>query len=548
MRCSQCGINLGPFDNQGNDTEPLCFDCSQSFKGKMCSDNNKKSEESFSGTMDRGSSIFFNKQMVFSFSAIAVLYLLQFVPIPFISLHYFVSNFGSLPLSILRKLSPFALGITPYLTAVWLLLFFSGFIPYLKGVFSRSHQQYTSLSFLTYSLTIVIAIVQSLSITLFLISIKSPVDGTALISFNPFLFSAGYMLLVTLGTIFISKATEIVTSKGFINGVVLLIACAILFDIVLDIVNAFSSYLNNFQISSSDILIIIGIIYVADKKNEVIIISGVEKKSTVLAYAQPVILPFRINSCGLLPLMSANAIKSFLQILPKYIHGLTINPYIPYLTGFLFTAFFSVLWIVNHYSPLNIIKTLNKFSYMVKNVPQEKSIEFLDGIINKTILPSVVFSCLLYLIQLFFTELYQTASPLAALFRPELLIGIVTIQEIIKRIKINNAAFLNNSQQKPGEWKCIYSAETKLEADIISDILANNSIQTYIQNTSASAVTGTTAVYEICNPAHPSLTIFRGIGKGKIAVYVPPESVKGVNEILDQFKADRVKQEGLTAT
>src|ERR1700683_88008 len=177
------------------------------------------------------------KRLGFTLAMLAVYRLGAWIPTPGINTavleDYFSQNQGSM-LGIFdlfsggnfRRLSIFALGIMPYITASIILQLMTVVWPYLEKLQKEGELGRRKITQYTRYLTIMLSILQSLSIA-FTLQHQSGPNGQSLV-YNPGIaFTLMTILTLTTGSAFIMWLGEQITERGVGNGMSLIIFAGI---------------------------------------------------------------------------------------------------------------------------------------------------------------------------------------------------------------------------------------------------------------------------------------------------------------------------------
>src|SRR5580693_5105008 len=172
------------------------------------------------------------KRLLFTLAMLAVYRLGAFLPTPGINTdvlaQFFQQNQGSV-LGVIdlfsggnfRRLTIFALGIMPYITASIILQLMTVVWPYLERLQKEGELGRRKITQYTRYLTILLSIVQSLSIAA---TLEHQTFGQSQIVYHPGLgFTLMTILTLTTGTAFIMWIGEQITDRGVGNGMSLII-------------------------------------------------------------------------------------------------------------------------------------------------------------------------------------------------------------------------------------------------------------------------------------------------------------------------------------
>ncbi len=221
----------------------------------------------------------------------------------------------------IRRLSVFALGIMPYITASIILQLLTVVVPTLEKLSKEGELGRRKITQWTRYLTVALAIAQSFGIA---ISLESSSAGLVI---NPgFGFTLLTILSLTTGSAFIMWLGEQITERGIGNGMSLIIFTGI----VVGIPNAIGNlYTNVFVTHSWSFLqlIIVLVMMVAVVAFIVLVESG--ERRIPVQYAKRVVgrrvmggqsthMPLKVNAGGVIPVIFASSILAFPQTIANY--------------------------------------------------------------------------------------------------------------------------------------------------------------------------------------------------------------------------------------
>jgi preprotein translocase subunit SecY len=271
------------------------------------------------------------KRVIFTFLLLAVYRLGAHVPTPGIdpaSMNEFFratagSLFGFLDIfsgGALRRLSVFALGIMPYISASIILQLLTVVWPYLEKLSKEGEMGRKKITQYTRYGTVLLSFIQATGIALWLEKQVTP-GGAHLIPHTGWSFRLLTVLTLTTGTIFIMWLGEQITERGIGNGISLIIFAGIVVRLPSAIFGLFDS------IRSGNLSILTLIMVLVFMTGIVALIVFVERaqRRIPVQYAKRVVgrrvyggqntyLPLRVNTGGVIPIIFA---ISILQI-PYY--------------------------------------------------------------------------------------------------------------------------------------------------------------------------------------------------------------------------------------
>jgi preprotein translocase subunit SecY len=376
------------------------------------------------------------KKIIFTILIVILLRIGNIIPVPNVDQKYLVnlvnSNLTLKPFFNNKNiiLSVFSVGIIPNLNASILIQYLTSSFSYFQKLQKeegetgrRQIKQYTR------TLTVIFAFIQSLSITLALRPIL----------FNWNMGSCFEIILVLMaGSMIVLWLSDLITEIGVGNGSSIVITVNILAGLPNVLTNLIQSENNNSSPYNflSLLVLIIGIVYLQEavKIVPLITINQLLKKNKNVK--QVSYLPIKVNQGGVMPIIFASTILSFLFIIfnsiTSFLH-ISVDPSlirisyttINFVLVFNFTIFYSNL-ILN---PKEIAKDLNKMGVTIKNVrPGQQTVSFLKKTLNRLTKIGAIFLASLVTI--------PNIGSYSGLSITSLIIVIGVIIEVIRQIQI----------------------------------------------------------------------------------------------------------------
>lgn len=219
-----------------------------------------------------------------------------------------------------RRLTIFALGIMPYITASIILQLLTVVWPYLERLQKEGELGRKKITQYTRYLTILLSLVQSFTIALTLQ--KSSYGGSQALVYHPGVsFTLMTILTLTTGTAFIMWLGEQITDRGVGNGMSLIIFVGI----VVGLPNGIADLYDRFQRSEwgpfTPLLLIALLALMVAIVGFIVFVEGGQRRIPV-QYAKRVVgrkvmggqmtyLPLRVNSGGVIPPIFASSLLTF---------------------------------------------------------------------------------------------------------------------------------------------------------------------------------------------------------------------------------------------
>ena len=312
----------------------------------------------------------------------------------------------------LSRLSVFAIGIMPYISASIIIQLFTVVSPKLEQLKKEGESGRRKINQYTRFGTLVLGIFQSAGMTKWLIS-----NGIALDP-SPLFFFTSVATLVT-GTMFLMWLGEQITEKGVGNGISLIIFTGIVSKLPSAIAEV-SQQVSEGQMQPLSVIFIAiivvavtGFVVFVERGQRRIKINYAQRTQGRKVYAaQTSHLPLKINMAGVIPPIFASSIillpatfsgflsqsnsMSWLATITDYLRPETKTYALLFGAAILFFAFFYTALVFN---PKETADNLKKSGALVPGIrPGEQTAKFIDGVMTRLTLVGalyLVFVCLL---------------------------------------------------------------------------------------------------------------------------------------------------------
>ena len=366
------------------------------------------------------------KRIAFMFALLGVYRIGAFIPTPGIdaaALENFFSNnqgtvFGFLDLfsgGNFRRLTIFALGIMPYITASIILQLLTVVWPYLEKLSKEGELGRRKITTYTRYLTVVLSAVQSAGIAIAL-------QRQAGFVVNPGIgFTLMTMLTLTTGTAFIMWLGEQITDRGIGNGMSLIIFAGIVVGLPRGIKDVYD------KVTTGEWSVFVVIILLALMVAVVAFIILVERgqRRITVQYAKRVVgrrvlggqsthLPLRVNTGGVIPVIFASSILTFPQTFGLVVKDTTSGfgrflasvtdalrfgePLynLLYVVGIIFFCYFYTSIIFN---PNEVADNMRKYGGFIPGIrPGKRTAEYVNSILTRITLVGALYLALIAII------------------------------------------------------------------------------------------------------------------------------------------------------
>jgi preprotein translocase subunit SecY len=297
-----------------------------------------------------------------------------------------------------RRLTVFALGIMPYITASIILQLMTIVVPTLEKLSKEGELGRRKITQWTRYLTVGLALVQSFTI------------ATALQSQGNFVVNPGFgfvfmtMISLTTGTAFIMWLGEQITERGIGNGMSLIIFTGIVVGLPQAIGNIYQKAFETREWNIVQLLVIIAIMVAV--VGLIVLVERGERRIPV-QYARRVVgrrmmggqsthLPLKVNAGGVIPVIFASSLLTFPQTLTQ-IAWVRDNPYLSamlrsiqhseplYIILFIvLIVFFCFFYVSIIFNPNEAADNMRKYGGFIPGIrPGKNTADYMNNILTK---------------------------------------------------------------------------------------------------------------------------------------------------------------------
>jgi preprotein translocase subunit SecY len=308
----------------------------------------------------------------------------------------------------MSRMTIFALGIMPYISASIILQLLQVVWPYLERLSKEGELGRKKITQYTRYGTILICVIQAFGISIFLESLKSPASGVPIVPNPGWGFRFLTVLTMTTGTVFIMWLGEQISERGVGNGISLIIFAGI----VVSLPNGIQSILSGIRTGDMSPLRMIFLLILM--LGVIVIIVFVERgqRRIPVSYAKRVVgrkiyggqsthLPLRVNTGGVIPIIFAASIITipstiaqmikvpFIQSLAQQF-GMGMPLYnLLYIASIIFFTYFYVSIIFN---PSDVADNLRKYGGFIPGIrPGKNTSDFIDGVLSRITLVGAIY-------------------------------------------------------------------------------------------------------------------------------------------------------------
>lgn len=331
-----------------------------------------------------------------------------------------------------RKMTIFALGIMPYISASIIIQLLGSIVPFFQRLAKEGDEGRKKLTQYTRYGTVLLAAAQSFGISKWLESLD--VGGYSIVP-NPGIgFTVTVMITIVAGTIFIMWLGEQMTEHGIGNGISLIIFIGIIARFPYAIRGQITELrAGNMSIFMAVFLIVLMFFIVA----AVVLLTQGQRRIRVqypkkvvgrkIYSGQSTYIPLRVNTAGVIPIIFAQAIMfvpgtlatlvpwEFLQSLARTYFVMS-HPVYWFFYGMLI-IFFTYFYTAIVFNPVDLADNLKKYGAVVpQKPPGKKTAEYIDKILTRITLPGSVFLALIAITPFFIGRFGNVNMEFASFF------------------------------------------------------------------------------------------------------------------------------------
>lgn len=327
----------------------------------------------------------------------------------------------------LRRLTIFALGIMPYISASIILQLLTVVIPALERLAKEGEAGRKKITQYTRYGTILLSAIQGFGIAIGLEGMRSP-TGVAIVPEPGWGFRLLTMLTLTSGTALIMWLGEQISEKGVGNGISLIIFAGIVVRLPSAIVASYT------LISTGELalFVFLGLLVMMLFVTAAVVIMQEGQRKIPVQYAKRVVgrrvyggqsthIPLRINTAGVIPVIFASSIILFPATIARFVPhpwmqaiSNSLSPgrliYTALYAGFI--IFFTYFYTAIVFNPIDLADNMKKYGGFIPGVrPGRKTAEYIDRTLTRITLPGAISLALIsvlpdFLIQWFNVPFY----------------------------------------------------------------------------------------------------------------------------------------------
>jgi preprotein translocase subunit SecY len=378
------------------------------------------------------------KRVLFTLGMLAVYRLGNHVPTPGINaqalIDFFAQNqgnwFGLVDMfsgGNLAKVTVFALGIMPYISASIILQLLTVVWPFLEKLSKEGELGRRKITQYTRYGTMLLAIIQSFAIAAYLETLTVS-QSFRIVDHPGWGFKFMTVLTLTTGTAFVMWLGEQITDRGVGNGMSLLIFAGIvvgfpsgMLDTAQRIQRGDLSLLAALLLIGLMVLVIMAIVFVERGQRRITVQYAKRVVGRRMYGGQSTHLPLRVNTAGVIPVIFASSIIAFPQTIASFFQA--DNPWMQAVSEQLqwgmplynllyvaFIIFFCYFYTAIVFNPDDVAENMRKYGGFIPGIrPGKRTAEYLDHILGRITFGGAIYLALIALLPEFLIAGFKVA-------------------------------------------------------------------------------------------------------------------------------------------
>jgi preprotein translocase subunit SecY len=299
----------------------------------------------------------------------------------------------------LERLSVFALGIMPYISASIILQLLTVAVPHLDRLSKEGESGRKKITQYTRYGTVILSIIQGFGISIGLESMSAP-GGAPVVAYPGWSFRLMTVLTLTAGTAFIMWLGEQITERGIGNGISLIIFAGIVARMPSAVGNTFrlmkTGEMGAFLVllMGVSMVVVVGIIIFMERGQRRIPVQYAKRIVGRRMYGgQSTHLPLKINTSGVIPPIFASSIIMFPATVANFIkvpwmqsiaQAMTPGGLVYNLVYVGFIIFFCYFYTAVTFNPVDVADNMKKYGGYIPGIrPGKRTADYIDKVLTR---------------------------------------------------------------------------------------------------------------------------------------------------------------------
>jgi len=312
----------------------------------------------------------------------------------------------------MQRLTIFALGIMPYISASIILQLLTTVVPVLERLARQGEEGRKKITQYTRYGTVVLSVIQSFFIALWL---ENPAhfQGMQIVQYPGWGFRILTVVTLTTGTAFIMWLGEQIQERGIGNGISLIITAGIVSRLPAAIIQLISlaspgaggeAQIDPFKIvflAFMFVAVIVAVVLITQGQRKIPVQYAKRVVGRKIYGGQSTYIPLRVNQSGVIPIIFAQSIILFPATIAGFVpnralqgvaSALMMGQPLYYVVYSLLILFFCYFYAAITFNPVDMANNMKRFGGFVPGIrPGKQTAEYLDFIMTRITLPGAIF-------------------------------------------------------------------------------------------------------------------------------------------------------------
>ena len=312
----------------------------------------------------------------------------------------------------MQRLTIFALGIMPYISASIILQLLTTVVPVLERLARQGEEGRKKITQYTRYGMVVLSVVQSFFIALWL---ENPAhfQGMQIVQYPGWGFRILTVVTLTTGTAFIMWLGEQIQERGIGNGISLIITAGIVSRLPAAIIQLISlaspgaggeAQIDPFKIvflAFMFVAVIVAVVLITQGQRKIPVQYAKRVVGRKIYGGQSTYIPLRVNQSGVIPIIFAQSIILFPATIAGFVpnralqgvaSALMMGQPLYYVVYSLLILFFCYFYAAITFNPVDMANNMKRFGGFVPGIrPGKQTAEYLDFIMTRITLPGAIF-------------------------------------------------------------------------------------------------------------------------------------------------------------
>ena len=365
------------------------------------------------------------------------------IPIPGINAQALIAYMSGLSNSLLgmydmfvggafKKMTIFALGIMPYISASIIIQLLGSIVPYFQRLSKEGEEGRKKITQYTRYGTVLLSAAQAFGISKWLERLQ-PAGGMPIVNHPGIGFTFLVMITVVAGTVFLMWLGEQMTEHGIGNGISIIIFVGIIarfpFAMKGQVTELMAGTMNPiaFVILLGLLVVIVAAVVLLTQGQRRIRVQYPKKVVGRKIYGgQSTYIPLRVNTAGVIPIIFAQAImfvpQTLAQMIPwEFFRQISAYFQMTHPVYWIFygslIVFFTYFYTAIVFNPVDLADNLKKYGAVIpQKPPGKKTAEHIDKILTRITLPGSIFLAFIAIMPFFMMRFGKVNAEFASFF------------------------------------------------------------------------------------------------------------------------------------